>query len=46
VDAIDRVASIDRVRCREVFEKRFSVSRMVQDYLKLYAGRSEVAVQP
>ena len=46
VDAIDRVASIDRVRCREVFEKRFSVSRMVQDYLKLYGGRSEVAVQP
>jgi glycosyltransferase involved in cell wall biosynthesis len=30
------IPNLDRRRCREVFEKRFTVERMVQDYLLLY----------
>ncbi len=34
--ALERVSELDRKKCREVFEKRFSVSRMAQDYLTIY----------
>jgi glycosyltransferase involved in cell wall biosynthesis len=36
VEAIRRVPNLSRARCREVFEKRFTVSRMARDYVKLY----------
>jgi glycosyltransferase involved in cell wall biosynthesis len=36
VDAVERVASLDRRGCRRVFEKRFTVDRMAADYLSLY----------
>src|SRR5690606_37787376 len=36
VDAVDRVASIDRLGCRQMFELRFSAERMLHDYLELY----------
>jgi glycosyltransferase involved in cell wall biosynthesis len=43
VDTIDdaiaatrRIASLDRRRCRAVFERRFSVARMAADYLRVY----------
>jgi glycosyltransferase involved in cell wall biosynthesis len=36
VRAVERVPSLDRRRCREVFEQRFSVERMTRDYLALY----------
>lgn len=36
VQAVARVSTISRTRCREVFEERFSVSRMAQDYLRIY----------
>jgi len=36
VQAVERVASLDRKRCREVFENRYSASRMAADYLKIY----------
>ena len=42
--AIMDVATIDRQRCREKFEERFSVQRMTSDYLELYhqlTGRKE-----
>jgi glycosyltransferase involved in cell wall biosynthesis len=39
ITAVTRVPVLDRRRCREIFEKRFTVERMVQDYLSLY-GRS------
>ena len=38
-EAVSRVADIDtlsRRRCRETFERRFTVSRMIQDYLDVY----------
>ncbi|MBI4396457.1 MAG: glycosyltransferase family 4 protein [Elusimicrobia bacterium] len=36
VRAAQRVPSLSRRRCREIFEKRFSVERMTEDYLKIY----------
>jgi glycosyltransferase involved in cell wall biosynthesis len=36
VRAVDRVAQLDRRRCRQVFEERFSVERMARDYLRTY----------
>jgi glycosyltransferase involved in cell wall biosynthesis len=36
VDAIRRVRELDRARCREEFERRFSVERMAGDYVRLY----------
>jgi len=36
VQAVGRVPALSRARCRQVFEERFSVSRMAQDYLRLY----------
>ena len=44
VQAVERVPALSRARCREVFEERFSASRMARDYLRLYkkllGGRS------
>ena len=34
--AIQRIPEIDRRRCRRIFEQRFSVERMAQDYLRVY----------
>jgi glycosyltransferase involved in cell wall biosynthesis len=36
VQAVKRVPALSRARCRQVFEERFSASRMAQDYLRLY----------
>ncbi|MEO6533130.1 MAG: glycosyltransferase family 4 protein [Pseudolysinimonas sp.] len=36
VDAVQKAAALDRVVVREVAERRFSVERMVEDYLALY----------
>jgi glycosyltransferase involved in cell wall biosynthesis len=36
VQAVDRVPSISRQRCRQIFEERFSAPRMAQDYLRIY----------
>jgi len=36
VKAIDKVASLSRKQVREVFEKRFTASRMAEDYLNVY----------
>jgi len=35
--ALERVAGLDRGRCRAVAETRFSAARMVEDYLSVYA---------
>jgi glycosyltransferase involved in cell wall biosynthesis len=43
VRAIERLPSLSRRRCREVFEERFSAARMARDYVAVYerlvAGR-------
>lgn len=36
VEAVNRIDSISRKRCREIAEERFSVDRMVEDYIKVY----------
>lgn len=41
VKAIDRVPLIRRRHCRDSFEARFTVTRMVQDYLAIYERMAE-----
>jgi glycosyltransferase involved in cell wall biosynthesis len=36
VAAVERIPAIDRARCRQVFEERFSARRMARDYLSVY----------
>src|SRR5581483_4136520 len=36
VEAVANVGRLDRRRCREVFEQRFSAPRMAHDYLRIY----------
>jgi hypothetical protein len=36
VEAARRVRDLSRGRCREVFEKRFTASRMANDYIDVY----------
>ncbi|MES2536303.1 MAG: glycosyltransferase family 4 protein [Pseudomonadota bacterium] len=36
VRAARNIGSIDRKRCREVFERRFTVAHMAQQYLRIY----------
>ena len=36
VEATRRVHDLSRARCREVFEKRFTATRMANDYINLY----------
>jgi glycosyltransferase involved in cell wall biosynthesis len=36
VKAVGQIPTLERRRCREVFEERFSVARMARDYLRLY----------
>ena len=36
VQAIEKVSTLSRKRCRQVFEERFSAPRLARDYLKLY----------
>jgi glycosyltransferase involved in cell wall biosynthesis len=38
VAAVRRIEWLDRQRCRETFERRFSNRRMTADYLKVYQG--------
>jgi len=45
VAAIDRLPLIQRQQCRDAFEARFTVKRMVQNYLALYE-RMAASVQP
>lgn len=36
VEAVNKIDSISRKKCREIAEERFSVDRMVEDYIKVY----------
>ena len=35
-DAVHRVSEISRTHCRKIFEKRFIVTRMARDYVRIY----------
>jgi glycosyltransferase involved in cell wall biosynthesis len=36
VQAIEKLASFDRRKCRQVFERRFTADRMASDYVSIY----------
>ncbi len=36
VEAVRKTSNLDRVRCREQFAERFSVTRMARDYVAIY----------
>jgi glycosyltransferase involved in cell wall biosynthesis len=36
VDAVRRISNLSRKRCREVFEKRFTTTRMAHDYVQIF----------
>jgi glycosyltransferase involved in cell wall biosynthesis len=38
VAGVKRAAGFDRRACRQTAERRFSVDRMVDDYLEVYEG--------
>ena len=46
VQAVGRVAGLDRKRCRQVFESRFTAARMAEDYLRVYRRLTGRAVSP
>lgn len=41
VEAAERVAGLDRWRCRQVFEERFSAARMARDYVSIYQSLAD-----
>jgi hypothetical protein len=43
-EAINGVATLSRARCRRVFEKRFTATRMASDYVKVYMRMIERSV--
>jgi glycosyltransferase involved in cell wall biosynthesis len=45
VEALDSVRSLSRARCREVFEKRFTASRMARDYVNAYMRLADRRMQ-
>jgi glycosyltransferase involved in cell wall biosynthesis len=45
-DAVRRIASLDRAKIRAEFERRFTVERMVRDYLEIYRTLAAVHVAP
>jgi glycosyltransferase involved in cell wall biosynthesis len=46
IAAARRVSEIDRARCREAFERRFSARRMAEDYVEVYRTMIERAWRP
>ncbi len=44
--AVERCRHFDRQRCRQAFERRFTVRRMATDYLKLYQRAAAAARRP
>jgi glycosyltransferase involved in cell wall biosynthesis len=45
VAAVRRAGELSRKRCREVFEQRFTATRMANDYLTLYASLVDQRLQ-
>ena len=46
IEAVRALDRIDRHVCRDVFERRFSVSRMALDYVRIYELAAGVAMRP
>jgi glycosyltransferase involved in cell wall biosynthesis len=47
VSAVEKIASIERAACRNVFEKRFTATRMAEQYIELFESMaSDIPVIP
>jgi len=46
VEAVHKISYLSRKRCREVFETRFSDSRMAQDYARQYERLNSTGARP
>ncbi len=46
VAAVEKIATVERTACRNVFEKRFTATRMAEQYVKLFRGMSETSITP
>ncbi len=46
VKAVERIPTLNRKRCREAFEQRFSARRMAQDYQSIYTRVAESRPEP
>lgn len=44
--AVEKTSQISRLRCRQVFEERFSAERMAKDYLQVYQAIIKPTVKP
>lgn len=44
VAAVEKISSIERTACRNVFEKRFTAARMAEEYVDLYQSMISMAV--
>jgi glycosyltransferase involved in cell wall biosynthesis len=44
--AVEKLATLDRRRCREVFDSRFTARRMASDYLDIYQRIIEKDISP
>lgn len=38
IEAVKKINKLSRIKTREIFEKKYSVERMVRDYLEIYEG--------
>jgi glycosyltransferase involved in cell wall biosynthesis len=45
VEAVRRVRDLSRARCREVFEKRFTASRMASDYINAFTRLADSRIR-
>lgn len=46
VAAVEKINKINRLRCRQVFEEKFSAERMTKDYLEVYQALIETTFKP
>jgi glycosyltransferase involved in cell wall biosynthesis len=46
VAAVEKIGTLSRQRCRQVFEERFSATRMTRDYLAVYQSLIEPQFRP
>ena len=45
VKAVERVSTLSRKQCRQVFDRRFAVSRMAKDYVTLYQRQADTRAE-
>ena len=44
VAAVEKISSIERTACRNVFEKRFTATRMAEEYVDLYQSMVSTSI--